>query len=193
MYANKFPHRLFAGSFSVGFLICGAVFAADEPASASDEKSKTKTVKISGVFEAINSLEISPDTEHITSLEIKRIVPHGTKIGAGKNVVLFETEEIDKQIKEAGTELRLAKLTLEDDEYAYTQFLETQKLDKEAAELARKRAQQDYDNFVQVDRDRQIKTAEFNLKSSQSSLDNAKEELEQLEQMYKEDELTEES
>ncbi len=193
MYADKSPHRLLAGSLSVGFLICGAVFAADEPASASDEKSKTKTVKIGGVFEAINSVEISPDTEHINSLEIKRIVPHGTKIGAGRNVVSFETEEIDKQIKEAETELRLAKLTLEDDEYAYKQFLETQKLDKEAAERARKRAQQDYDNFVQVDRDREIKSAEFNLKSSQSSLDNAKEELQQLEQMYKEDELTEES
>ena len=81
MYTDKSPIRLFAGSLSVGFLICGAVFAADEPESASDEKSKTKTVKIGGVFEAINSVEISPDTEHITSLEIKRIVPHGTKIG----------------------------------------------------------------------------------------------------------------
>ncbi len=73
------------------------------------------------------------------------------------------------------------------------QFLEAQKLDKEAAQRARKHAQQDFDNFVQVDRDRQIKSAEFNLKSSQASLDNAKEELEQLEQMYKEDDLTEES
>ncbi len=193
MYANIFPRRLFAGLLSLGFLLCGAAFAADEPESASDQKSKTKNVKISGVFEAINSAEISPDTEHFTSLEIKRIVPHGTKIGKGKNVVVFETEEIDKQIKEAETELRLSKLTLDDDEYAYRQFLETQKLDKEAAVRARKHAQQDYDNFVQVDRDRQIKSAEFNLKSSQASLDNAKEELEQLEQMYKEDDLTEES
>ena len=100
---------------------------------------------------------------------------------------------LDKQIKEAEIELRLAQLKLDDDEYAHEQFLETQKLDRAAAELARKKAQQDYDNFVQVDRERQIKSAAYNLKSSQSTLENAKEELEQLEQMYKEDDLTEES
>lgn len=181
------------GMIAIGFLSCGAALADEEPKSASDQASKTKTVKISGVFEAIKSIEITPDTEQITSLEIKRIVPHGSTIEEGKNVVLFETEEIDKQIKEAEIELRLAQLKLDDDEYAHEQFLETQKLDRAAAELARKKAQQDYDNFVQVDRERQIKSAAYNLKSSQSTLENAKEELEQLEQMYKEDDLTEES
>ena len=89
--------------------------------------------------------------------------------------------------------MKLSKLTLRDDEFAYKQFLETQRLDTEAAERAKKKAQQDYDNFVKVDRQRQLKSAEFSLKSSAASLENAKEELKQLEQMYKEDDLTEES
>lgn len=193
MYENTFTRPSCAGLLCVGLLLGSPTFAADEPDSASDKKSAAKNVKVSGVFEALNSEEISPHTKHIKSLEIKRIVPHGTKVSKGKNIILLETKEIDKQIKQAETDLRLAKLTLDDDQYAYTQFLETQKLDKEAAERARKQAQQVYDNFVQVDRERQLKSAEFNLKSSQASLENAKEELKQLEQMYQEDDLTEES
>jgi multidrug resistance efflux pump len=160
----------------------------------SDEKEETpKPVTISGVLEAIESTEIVADTEHFTSLELKRILPHGSRVAKGANVVWFETEDLDKQIKTAETELRLAKLKREDDEFAFKQFVETQKLDREAAERKRKQAQQKFDNYTQVDRDREVMTAEFNLKSSRASLENAREELQQLEQMYKEDDLTEES
>ncbi len=183
----------FARLLSIGFCLFSftTLCAQDEPKSASDSKPKTTT--ISGVLEATVAHEISADTEHIDSLKIKRILAHGSKVTKGQNLVWFETEEIDKKIKEAEINLRLSKLTLEDEEFAYKQFLETQALDKAAAERTRKHAQQDYDNFVQVDRERQQVTAEYNLKSSQNSLENAMEELEQLEQMYKEDDLTEES
>ncbi len=168
-----------------------ALPAEDEPASASDEK--PKTVKLSGVFESLDAKEVKADNEHLASLKIKRILPHGTKVSKGQNIVWFETEEIDKTIKDAEIDLRLSKLTQEDEEFSYKQFLETQTLDRKAAELARQNAQQDFDNFVQVDREHQKATAEQNLKSAVASLENAEEELKQLEQMYKEDDLTEES
>ncbi len=172
-------------------LVTHPLSADDEPESASD--AKPKTLKVTGVFESLDAREIVPDTEHFAALKLKRIVNHGTKVSQGQNVVWFDTEEIDKKLKDAEIDLRLSKLTLDDDEFAYQQFLETQKLDRAAAERARKNAQQDYDNFVQIDRDRQRVTAEQNLKSSRVSLENAQEELKQLEQMYKEDDLTEES
>ena len=168
----------------------------EEPKSASDakdSKAATKTVKLSGVFEAITSSEIKVGTEHLGHLEIKRVLPHGTKVTKGQNVVWLDTEEIDKQIKKAEVDFRLAKLAMEDEEFAHKQFLETQSLDKAKAERVRKQAQQAYDNFTQVDRERQIKSAKQSLKSSRASLENAQEELKQLEQMYKEDDLTEES
>ncbi len=181
-------------SVAICLLIASVVHAADEPDSASDAKPKKPTeTKIIGVIEAVNAEEISADTEQIESFEIKRLVPHGKEVSKGKNVVWFETEEIDKKIKAAEIELRLAKLKLRDAEFSYEQFLETQALDRAAAERTRQHAQQDYDNFVQIDRDRQKLSAEFSLKSSQDYLENVMEELEQLEQMYKEDDLTEQS
>jgi HlyD family secretion protein len=196
MLSMSSQKQLHAGSLSVGFclLITGLVQAAEDPDSASDAKpAKPKETKIIGVIEAAGAEEISADTEQTESLKIKRLVAHGTEVSKGQNVVWFETEEIDKKIKEAEIELRLSKLKLQDAEFGYQQFLMIQALDKAAAERTRKHAQQDYDNFVQIDRDRQKLSAEFSLKNSHASLENAMEELEQLEQMYKEDDLTEQS
>jgi HlyD family secretion protein len=185
--------KMLAGCLVLGlfFPFSVANSAEEEPASASD--TVPKSTKISGVFEAIHAHEISASTEQLETFEISRIVAHGTSVRKGQNLVWFETEDIDKKVKNAEIDLRLAKLALEDEEFAYKQFLETQTLDREAAEQARSYAKQDYDNFIQVDREREILGAEFNLKMSRYSLEGVMEELAQLEQMYNEDDLTEAS
>ena len=167
------------------------VVAADEPESASDTKPKVTTV--SGTFEAIRSHSLAAETEQLKALKIKKILPHGSEVTKGQNVVWFETEDADKQIKEAARSLRLAELTFQDEELGYQQFQESQKLDKAAADRTFQKAKQDYDNFVQVDLERQIESAHFSLKNAIASRDNVMEELTQLEQMYREDDLTEES
>ncbi len=165
--------------------------AGEEPSSEND--SAAEAVTIDGVFEPIKAHEITADVEELKSLEIQRIVPHGIEVKKDQNLVSFETEEIDQQIEDAQAQLRLAELDLQDAEFAHEQFLESQKLDRAAADRTLKKAKQAYDNFVQVDRERQIETANHNLTNAKASLENAMEELEQLEQMYQEDDLTEES
>ena len=191
MQLESIPRLLGVSVFVLCWSPFGAAVADDEPESASDKKPKTH--KVSGVFESLDAKELKADTEHLTALKIKRILAHGKAVTKGQNVVWFETEEIDKKIKDAETDFRLAQITQQDEEFSNKQFVETQALDRAAAERTKKRAQQDYDNFAQVDRDRQKVSAEYNLKSSLASLENAQEELKQLEQMYKEDDLTEES
>ncbi len=163
---------------------------------ANDEKKEEappKNVTLTGVFEAVQSSELSAGTEELAALKIRKIVPHGTKVRKGQTVVWFETEDVDKKIEAAEVAHRLAELDLEDAEFGFEQFLEAQELDRAAAERSRHAARQTHDNYVQTDRDRSVLSAEFSLKSAQASYDNAAEELKQLEQMYKEDELTEES
>src|SRR5690606_24272144 len=118
-----------------------------EDAAKSEDDAKPTTVTVAGVFEGASSAEIIADTEQITSLKVSRVVPHATYVKKGQNVVWFDTEDIDERIKTTELDLRLSKLKLEEEEFNYQQFLETQRLDREAADHARDNAQQDYDNF----------------------------------------------
>jgi tetratricopeptide (TPR) repeat protein len=145
------------------------------------------------VFESPQAAEVKLTGEQVKSWVVEKIVPHGTVVEAKQNLVWFKTDAIDKQIRDAEIELTLARLGLDDAKFKFDQFLETQALDRGTAERAMKRAVQDFDHYVKVDRDYQLKSANFNLKLSEYALENVQEELNQLEKMYRQDELTEES
>lgn len=177
----------------VGLLLLASTSAAGEADPESTEEKTPEPIKITGVFEAVSAGEVAISHEHFTTLEIKRLLPHGTKVTKGQNVVWFDTKDVDEKIKQAELDLKLAGLTLGEENFKHEQFLKNQSLEKAAAQRSRKQARQKFDNYMGIDRDREVLVAEFSLKSSQSSLDNATEELNQLEQMYEEDGLTEES
>lgn len=153
----------------------------------------SEKVTISGVLEAVTSYEIVADTEYLGPFKVRRVLDHGSAVTAGQNLVWFESEAIDKKITEAETAVAVARLALEADEFAHQHALKIEEIGRRKAERARKEAQQAFDNFVAVDRERLLKSAEFDRISARASFENATEELEQLEQMYKEDDLTEES
>ena len=173
--------------------LCFAVSGFSQEADKKQEASQPQVTKVSGVFQAVRSAEVKAGTEQVKSLKIKRSVPHGSEVKKGQPIIWFETEDVDKQLSEAETSLRLAELAMRESALNFEQLHTTQKLDKAAAERVYRNAKQDYDNFTKTDLQRQILAAEFGLKSSHYSLENALEELKQLEQMYKEDEITEAS
>lgn len=169
---------------------------ADETKKPAEKKEPASTkieTKASGVFESTAVHELSADTKQVASLVIEKIVPHGTVVRKGQAVVVFESEPVDRQLAEAEANLTLADLAMQEAELSAKQFQEIYQLDKTLAARTRRNALQDFDNFVKTDHQRQIESAEFGLKSARQSLENVMEELKQLEKMYKEDELTEES
>ena len=195
-------HQLAA--FAVlSFLLSTTGFAQEKkPAPKADAKPETfevkrsefrVEVKASGAFESIHTREVKAGTKQVASLVIDKIVPHGAQVRKGQPIVWFETEKVDQQLKDSEFGLRLAEIALRQSEFAIKQLMKTQELDKAVANRTKQTAQQTYDNFVKTDHRRRIASAEFSLKNSKASLENTLEELKQLEKMYKEDELTEES
>ena len=164
-----------------------ASLTADEP------KSKQNKFNLAGVVEAISSEEISANTDQIQSLTVNSIVAHGTRVDKGDEVLTFKQKPITEQLDQAKRTVRLSELAFAGQELNFSQSQALSRLSKEEADRTWKRAQKAYSNFMKVDREREEKAALFSLKQSLASLENATEELQQLEQMYKEDDLTEES
>ena len=178
--------------------VLGTVLSVFSRSAAADEDGEKPAalpskVEVSGVLEAVRSHEIANDSEHLGSLEIKRLVAHGSEVSKGQTLIWFETEAVDKKIKDAETALQLSRLSLEAAEFAHKQALATEEIERGKAERDLANARQAFDNFMNVDREREIASAEFSVKRARVSLENATEELEQLKQMYDEDDLTEES
>lgn len=191
-------------SFSFMWLLVTAFpLLADSPAEQekqSDKKADPETVakasppiKLDGIFQAVRQSELMIDNEQLTEFKLLRILPHGTTVKAGAPVIWFDTDGLDEKLEKAETEYRLAELQMEADEFAYEQFLESQELDRDAAKRARDDARSDYDHFIKTQLEREIADAKQDLKSAEFSVESAKEELDQLTQMYEEDDLTEES
>ena len=164
-----------------------------EKSKEQSEKAPPSEIELTGTIEAVQSSELMVNNEHLTELKLERILAHGSTVKEGAPVVWFETEDLDEQLKTAEINFKLAELQHEADEFAYTQFVENQQLDRAAAQRARDEARNDYEYFMKTQLDRDIARAEQSLKSAEFSTESAKEELDQLTQMYQEDDLTEQS
>jgi HlyD family secretion protein len=126
-------------------------------------------------------------------LEIVRIVPHGTRVNAGDVLVELDTEKLDRAIADLELDLAIGEKTLE---IARRDLPVTEALQPlELAETERDTlvATEDLARFLAVGRTLAEDSARFRLKSSEEQLKYAREELRQLEKMYKDKDLTEET
>ena len=149
-----------------------------------------KTLK--GLLESEKTLEVETDFESWTDLKIKTIAKQG-KVASGDVLVEFDTESIDKAITEAEFGVRSAKFSQQLAKLEAQKSAETFKLDKEAAELAWRSAQEDNQYYKDTTVPARTKDLEYEEKTVGYYLEYANDELDQLTKMYTEDELTEES
>lgn len=180
----------------VAALVALPLFAA--PSAAADPYRVTLVpfkleAKVEGTFEPPALGEVRIEPKRWSQFVVESVVPHGSRVGKGDVVVRIETDKLDEQIHDLEMGSRLADLAhglLE------RQLTLTQKATPLQLELARRVRQ-----ITAEDRaDYETKEAElaraFNdmrLKFAEFSRENAEEELAQLEQMYEQDELTEET
>ncbi len=150
-------------------------------------------VKVKGIFEAAEMTEVALAPEAWAALQVVKAVEPGMRVRKGEPVLWLDLEKIDEAIRktEAGTALAdlNVKLAVEN-----LRLLEkSTPLDLAAAKTGNKRFEEDYKRFFDVELPYSKKSADFSLKSAQFYLLYATEELRQLEKMYKEDDLTEET
>lgn len=126
-------------------------------------------------------------------LEIVRIIPHGTRVNAGDVLVELDAEKLDRAIADLEIDLAIGEKTLE---IARRELPVTEALQPlELAETERDTliATEDLARFLAVGRTLTEDSLRFRLKSSEEQLKYSREELRQLEKMYKDKDLTEET
>jgi len=150
-------------------------------------------VEIEGVVESLRETPVAFDLERWSDLTVVRAAPHGKAVEKGDVLIELETEELERKIEEleAGMpdkELELAQL---EREVAELEESTPVKMEKERRETERAREELTY--FEEVARAMRERDAKENVEDAVESLAYAEEELRQLEKMYSNDGLTEET
>jgi HlyD family secretion protein len=181
--------------------VLSALFAATAIVSA-DEKTETHTVKkgplkievaLEGTFEPEAATEVILRCQEWTDLSVLSVVEHGAAVKQGDTLLELDRRTIDEAIRDLESSVKVAQIGLAQAEVELKLLDPTVSLDLAAAKRAKERADADLKEFVEVQRDVTRRKAEAQVKMALNGLNYQQDELQQLEKMYKADDLTEET
>ncbi|MGB9688842.1 HlyD family secretion protein, partial [Thermogutta sp.] len=160
-------------------------------------RAKRELIKIEKTYTATlqprDPVEICLETKTWTSFQVKEVVDHGQEVRQGDTLVRFDTEDIDRAIADQERTVRSTEQSLKDAERLLALMEKTVPFDLATVERNLKITKEDTDRYFSKERDLLIRNYEMNLKAAEWSLESAREELRQLEKMYKADDLVEET
>ncbi|MBX3440836.1 MAG: HlyD family efflux transporter periplasmic adaptor subunit [Planctomyces sp.] len=151
------------------------------------------TVDLSGVFEQDSMTELRLTPKAWSKFVVKSVVPQGTRVAAGDAVLVLESDDLENAIRDAEYAVTLGRLSLSQAQEEMKVLEASLPLDLEAAERAKKYSDEDLEYYRTVGAELQKRLAERSMRMAQEQLEYAQEELNQLEKMYKADDLTEET
>lgn len=158
------------------------------------KKDKLKIeVEIDGVFVADEMEQVALRPEVWTRFKVLEAVEHGTKVKKGEVLIRFDDEKLEEDLAEEALDQNIGQLSLLQDEEEFPRIKRLLELNFQNAERRYERTKDDYEYYHETDRPFSVQIANFRYKSAQQQLAAAREELEQLQQMYDADELTEET
>ena len=114
-------------------------------------------------------------------------------VEAGDTLIRFDPVDIDRQIERERIELQLVTAKFEEAEVAYAQTVERLRLAVEDAQRGERDAREELERWKTVERDIRLQELAQGMEAGRDFLKNQEEELAQLEKMYGEDDLTEET
>jgi len=164
-----------------------------EAAEEAKKEEKPKQLEISGVLEARKTTEIAVRPKAFSTLKVLNAVEHGQSVKAGQLLLALDLEAIDNAIADLRAENKLADLTLQQAEIKLKSLEATTPMSIAAAERTHRNSQEDFQHYQKIAKPLNRKSADFSIKAAKQRLEYQEEELRQLEEMYKADEVTEET
>lgn len=150
-------------------------------------------VTVTGAIGAKEAHPIVVKPKQFTTLKIKEVVEHGARVKKGDVLIAFDAEDYEKALRDRRRSVRQSEISLREAEIAHEEKSKAHPIRVAQAEAAHQQAEEDLARYYKIYQDLNNESLERSLKSSRYSLEYAQEELDQLEKMYTEDELTEET
>jgi multidrug efflux pump subunit AcrA (membrane-fusion protein) len=159
------------------------------------EKGRLATsVTVKGTVEGDSTTEVRvPLKSWPGPLVVDKAIEHGAQVKKDDVLLTFDAEKITQLLRATREERELAKLAIKQAELDLPLLKQHLPLDLQTSEREKKESADDLQRFLKVDKPRQIEEAQFALKSGEFNVESAKDELAQLEKMYRDKDLTEET
>jgi multidrug efflux pump subunit AcrA (membrane-fusion protein) len=187
------------------FVSPGAALLGQDVAPPAAEKAKPATAKVeTGKFVVETTLKGTIAADDAAELRlnlkawlgpyaVKAAVPHGARVKKGQVVMELDTTKIDIAIREARLDREIAETAFKQLKGELPILEKLLPINLAAAERDKRIADEDLKRYNDVEREQAKKSAAFGLESQQHRLEYAMEELKQLQQMYRDKDLTEET
>lgn len=150
-------------------------------------------IQAESVIEAADMAAIKLAPKVWTDLTVVEALAHGARVAPGDRLVKFETEKLEEQIADLEQDRTLARLSQELGAADLANLREATPARLAAAQRSARIAAEELEYFDRTLRHQRQNNALFSVTNALWRLQNAQEELSQLEQMYKADHLTEET
>ncbi len=150
-------------------------------------------LSLDGVFEARRMHELALRPESWSSFKVVQAAEHGDHVAKGQVLVRFETDDIDRALADLKRDIELNTLTFTVAELELQTLERLAPMNLSAAALQLQHAQEDLQFYLETDAPFSRRTADAMLDQVRQALEYQREELAQLEKMYRADELTEET
>jgi HlyD family secretion protein len=195
---------LLHGAALVALLLAGMRAPQDEPSKSAEVKPEAKLetapakvetmrieLKLDGAFEPAERHVVQVKTQAWQGeMPLVKLAAHGAKVKKGEVLLQVDTAKLHEAIASAGVELASARVQLErvteDMRLAAAgELLQKERVEREARESAER-----LKHFMEVERDLDLRELELSRMWAEDSIADQKEELDQIEKMYKSEELT---
>jgi len=150
-------------------------------------------VTLKGIFEASDSTAVRLSPEAWPEWTVLNAVEQGKRVSAGETLVEIDTRKIDLAITDMEAAEAASDLARKLADESFRLSKKSVPLQLQAAKLAAETAQQNLDTFMERDKEEAIKDAHYTVEQNENFFLYEQEELRQLEKMYKEDDVTEET
>jgi hypothetical protein len=158
------------------------------------DDSAPATPSLSGTLSAPHHTELKLGLEAYSGeVRLTTLIAPGTIVAKDDVIVAYELVDADKALEDAEKSAMLANLALEHANESLRRHAQSLPHNLQKAERALERAEEALTHFREVERAQRIRNGEINLTATENSIQDQKEELDQLERLYQGNDLAKES